>query len=95
MEKFKNLLEEYGRLALVVHLLMWFVTFLVMFCIIQFGMKDWVVGHLSNFLGEEYAQAGTVLIAYAATKLTQPIRLMLLVVLVPFIKRLMDERASV
>ena len=94
MEKFKKLLEEYGRLALVVHLSVWLVTFLVMFCIIQFGMKDWVVGHLSNFLDEEYAQAGTVLIAYAATKLTQPIRFMLLVVLVPSVKRLIDERNS-
>ena len=94
MEKFKNLLEEYGRLALVVHLVLWLVTFLVMICIVQFGMKDWVIDHLSNSLGEEYAQAGVVLIAYAATKLTQPIRILLLVVLVPFIKRQMDEKVS-
>ena len=92
MEKIKKLIEEYGRLVLIIHLLMWGVTFCVVFCVIQFGMRDWVVGHLTNWVGEEYAQAGTVLVAYAATKLTQPVRVMLLVVLVPIIKRRMDEK---
>ncbi len=87
MKKLKDLLEEYGRWALFLHLLMWGVTFCVVFCIIQFGMRDWVVGHLTVWFGGEYAQAGTILVAYAATKLTQPIRLMMLVVLVPFVKR--------
>ena len=93
MERIKNLIEEYGRLVVIIHLLMWAVTFCVMFGVIQFGMRDWVVGHLTNWVGEEYAQAGTILVAYAATKLTQPVRVMLLVVLVPIIKRRMDEKA--
>lgn len=92
MKKFKELLAEYGQFAIVIHLSLYVCTFAVFFMIIQFGMKDWLLGHIESLLGKEYAQAGTILLTMAATKLTQPLRLMLLIPLVPFLKNKWDER---
>lgn len=92
MQKFKELLTEYGQLALVMHLLLYACTFTMVFLIIQMGFKDWVLGHVEALLGTEYSQAGTILLTLAVTKLTQPLRLMLLIFTVPFVKRKWDER---
>lgn len=92
MQKFKDLLTEYGQLALVMHLLLYACTFVMVFIIIQMGFKDWVLGHAEALLGTEYSQAGTILLTLAVTKLTQPFRLMLLIFTVPFVKRKWDER---
>ena len=91
MQKFKDLLAEYGQLALVMHLIFYACTFLIVLIIIQLGLKDWVLGHAESFLGEEYSKAGTILLTMAVTKLTQPFRLMLLIPTVPFVKQKWDE----
>lgn len=92
MQKFKELLTEYGQLALVMHLCLYACTFLTVFTVIQLGFKDWVLEHAESLLGEQYSQAGTIILTLAVTKLTQPFRLMLLIPMVPFIKRKWDER---
>ena len=92
MQKFKDLLTEYGQVALVMHLLLYACTFVMVFIIIQMGFKDWVLGHTEALLGTEYSQAGTILLTLAVTKLTQPFRLMFLIFTVPFVKRKWDER---
>ena len=92
MQKFKELLAEYGQLALIMHLFLYACTFLTVFTVIQLGFKDWVLGHAESLLGERYSEAGTVLLTLAVTKLTQPFRLMLLIPMVPFVKRKWDER---
>lgn len=92
MEKFKELLAEYGQFAIAIHLLMYVCTFAVFFAIIHLGMKDWLMQFVTQYIGEDYAQAGTILLTMAATKLTQPIRLMLLIPLVPLLKSKWDER---
>lgn len=92
MQKFKELLAEYGQVAVVMHLLLYACTFVTVFIVIHVGLKDWVLGHAEVLLGDKYSQAGTILLTLAVTKLTQPFRLMLLIPLVPFIKQKWDER---
>ena len=91
MQKFKDLLAEYGQLALVMHLILYACTFIIVLAVIQLGLKDWVLSHAEALLGEEYSQAGTLLLTMAVTKLTQPFRLMFLILAVPFVKRKWDE----
>lgn len=92
MQKFKELLAEYGQFALIMHLSLYACTFVLVFAIIHLGLKDWVLGHAETLLGSEYSKAGTIILTFAVTKLTQPFRLMLLIPLVPFVKRKWDER---
>ena len=92
MQKFKDLLAEYGQVALIMHLLLYACTFIAVFIVIHIGLKDWVLSHAEALLGEKYSQAGTIILTLAVTKLTQPVRLMLLIPLVPFVKQKWDER---
>jgi len=92
MQKLKELLTEYGQFALIMHLILWACTFAIVFAAINLGLKDWVIGYAETILGEEYSKAGIVLLAYAMTKLTQPIRILILIPLVPFVKNKWDER---
>lgn len=92
MQKFKELLAEYGQVAVIMHLLLYACTFIIVFIVIHIGLKDWVLGYAEAMLGDKYSQAGTILLTLAVTKLTQPFRLMLLIPLVPFIKQKWDER---
>ena len=94
MTKLKELFEKYGQLTLVLHLGMYALTFLFMMCVIQFGLRDTVVDLMSTWFGEDYVQAGTWVMVFAATKVTQPVRLMLLVVLVPWFHRYLEERKN-
>ena len=86
------MLAEYGQVALIMHLLLYACTFIAVFIVIHIGLKDWVLSHAEAMLGEKYSQAGTILLTLAVTKLTQPVRLMLLIPLVPFVKQKWDER---
>ena len=92
MQRFKELLAEYGRFAVVIHLILYACTFAIFFSIINLGMKDWVLEQAEAFLGSEYTAAGTFLLTLAVTKLTQPLRLMILIPLVPFLKQKWDAR---
>ena len=92
MQKLKELLTEYGQFALIMHLVLWACTFVMVFAAINLGLKDWVIGYAETILGEEYSKAGIVLLAYAMTKLTQPLRILILIPLVPFVKNKWDER---
>ena len=92
MQKLKELLTEYGQFALIMHLVLWACTFMMVFAAINLGLKDWVIGYAETILGEEYSKAGIVLLAYAMTKLTQPLRILILIPLVPFVKNKWDER---
>ena len=92
MQRFKELLAEYGKFAVVIHLILYACTFAIFFSIINLGMKDWVLEQAEVFLGSEYTAAGTFLLTLAMTKLTQPLRLMILIPLVPFLKQKWDAR---
>lgn len=94
MHKMKELFEKYGQLALVLHLLMYAVTFAVMFCVIHFGFRETIIELLVSWIGDEYVQAGTWVVVFAATKATQPLRIMLLFVCVPWLHRYLEQRKS-
>ena len=53
MQKFKDLLAEYGQVALIMHLLLYACTFIAVFIVIHIGLKDWVLSHAEALLGTE------------------------------------------
>ena len=87
----KEIIEKYGRLAIIIYLSTFVLTFSGVFCLIQMGMKESVVEFFTSYLGEEYAAAGTVALAYAITKITQPIRIGVTVLLLPIIAKQKSE----
>ena len=95
MQRFKELLSEYGKFAVAIHLILYVCTFATFFIIINLGLKDWVLEQVEVFLGSEYTAAGTFLLTLAVTKLTQPLRFMILIPLVPFLKQKWDARKGV
>ena len=82
-KRWKEILEKYGRLAIIIYLVTFVFTFGGTFLMIQFGFKDSVVQFFQEYLGDEYSAAGTVVLAYAITKITQPIRIALTIVVLP------------
>ena len=83
-DKLKKILEKYGTVAIVIYLVTFLITFVSVFSLLQFGFKDSVVAFFQEHLGERYSSAGTLAVAYAITKVTQPIRIGVTIVLVPF-----------
>jgi hypothetical protein len=84
-EKWKNILERYGTIALVIYLVTFVVTFVAIYSLIEFGFEDSIVSFFEEHLGEKYSSAGTLVVAYALTKATQPIRIGITILLVPIV----------
>jgi hypothetical protein len=74
---FKELLAEYGRVAITVYLVIFVATLLGSWMAIRMGWRT------SGTAGN----AGTLAAAYVATKLTQPLRIAATVVLTPVVAR--------
>lgn len=95
MSKIKKLISEYGQLALILHIALFVITFAMMFCVVEFGFRETIMMKLQEYFGEEYAQAGTWLVVYAATKITQPLRIVLMIFLLPILKQRWNQSADV
>ncbi len=78
---FKQLLEEYGRVAIAVYLVLFAATLLGSWMAIRMGWRT--AGTAGN--------VGTFAAAYVATKLTQPIRLAATVVLTPLVAKVHER----
>ena len=89
--KWKKMFEEYGRLAIIVHLTIFFLTWSCFFVLIQFGFRDTVMEYFQDRLSGESASAGTVFLAYGVTRLVSPIRIAVTAALVPLIARMKTQ----
>ena len=83
MSRINQLIEEYGSIAIGTYLVIFALTFVSFWGLISFGfdlsaLSSWFVG---------LPEVGTLAIAYAATKLTQPLRIALCIILIPVVHR--------
>ena len=78
----KNILAEYGAIAVVLYLTIFFVVFIGAYFAISLG---WAPKSVAG-------SAGAWTAAYIVTKLTQPLRIAGTVVLTTFLGRLWDRR---
>ena len=78
---FKQLLAEYGRVAITVYLVIFVATLLGSWMAIRMGWRT--TGAAGN--------AGTLAAAYLATKLTQPLRIAATVVLTPVVAKVHER----
>jgi hypothetical protein len=81
LEKFRNLMVEYGVIALVVHY--------VIFAIVIFGF--WFAIKSGWRSSTATGNAGTWAAAYIAAKITQPLRIIATVAITPFIARVYER----
>jgi len=86
-KKLTEIVEQYGRWVFIIYITTFVLTFGAVFLLLQIGFKESVVVFFTDNLGEEYASAGTAVLAYAITKATQPIRIAVTIVLVPLFGR--------
>ena len=77
-ERLKKLFDQYGRIALI--------TYFSIFGLVLAGFA--VAVHFGVQLEGTSGAAGTLGMAYAATKLTQPLRILATLVLTPLLGRL-------
>jgi hypothetical protein len=86
-KKLTEIIEQYGRWVFIIYISTFVLTFGGVFLLLQVGFKESVVAFFTDNLGEEYASAGSAVLAYAITKATQPIRIAITIALVPFFGR--------
>ena len=87
----KELLSEYGGVAMTVYFAIFFICLVFFYLAIQSGTDLSQFEWFSGTLG----QAGTLGIAYAATKVIQPIRIGLTVLLTPVVAKWSHRRKAV
>ena len=80
-KKIQDLIALYGKLAFIIYLSIFFLVFVTFYLMLQAGVD---LESLSWFQGR-LGQAGTVVIAWVATKLTQPIRIAVTVAITPIV----------
>jgi len=81
--RWKEMLEEYGKVALVV----WFTIFGLVFA-------GFVIAIEQGFQPEGVEAAGSWAMAYAATQLTKPLRIMAVLFLTPIVARVWRGRSG-
>jgi type IV secretory pathway TraG/TraD family ATPase VirD4 len=93
-KKWTELIEKYGKWVFIIYLTTFVVTFGSVFILLQVGFKDSVVAYFIDNLGEEYASAGSAVLAYAITKATQPIRIAITILVVPLVARISNPASE-
>lgn len=87
-KKWKEIVEEYGKLAFVVYMTIFVLTLSGFFLLLKFGFSEMLLGWFEGSISEETLTASTGVAAYALTKLTQPIRIFVTISLLPIISRI-------
>lgn len=83
-ERLKTLMETYGRLAFIIYFTIFFGT-----------LGGFIVAIKAGFEVDGGAEStGTVVVAYAATKALQPIRILATLALTPMIDQLLKRRKA-
>lgn len=77
----KQILVEYGAIAVAVYLALFFIVLFAFWAAIRFGWEP--SGALAN--------VGAFTAAYLATKITQPLRIIATLAITPFIARLVER----
>ena len=81
--KLKELIELYGSTALICYLVIFIVSMVGFYVIIQAGVD---LNSYSFFSGK-LASTGTIVLAWAATKVIQPFRIALTILLTPIVAK--------
>jgi len=87
--KVQNLFSEYGRTGIIVYFTIFFMTFLGFWILLTVGVDIRTWSYFSS-LGD----VGAIGLAYAATKIMQPIRIALTLVLTPLVARVLPRNKS-
>lgn len=87
--KVQNLFSEYGRTGIIVYFTIFFMTFFGFWTLLTVGVDIRTWSYFSS-LGD----VGAIGLAYAAAKITQPIRIALTLVLTPLVARVLPRKKS-
>lgn len=83
-DRFKTLLAEYGKVAMIIYFSIFGLVFLGFAVAIRMGVE----------VESAAGNAGTLGAAYVATKLTQPLRILATLVLTPIVGKLVERFVS-
>ena len=77
--KLQDMFAQYGRMGIIVYFAIFFLCFLIFWMILSFGVdiRSW------SWFSGKFGNLGSFALAYAATKILQPIRIGLTLVLTP------------
>ena len=83
-QKLTEVMERYGKIAIYLYLAIFFVTLFSVWLLVQSGVE---LQEVSWFQEGLVGQAGTLTIAYVVTKILQPVRIGLMLLLLPLFGR--------
>jgi len=83
----KEKLEEYGKMGMILYLSIFAITLVGFFVLLQLGFSEILVSVFEGYLSEEVITTSTGVFAYALTKITQPLRIVLTLALLPLIAK--------
>ena len=86
--KLQDVFTQYGRMGIIVYFGIFFLCFFVFWMILAFGIDIRSWSWFSGRLGE----LGSIGLAYAATKLLQPIRIGLTILITPLFFRIFPQK---
>lgn len=87
-KKWKEIVTEYGMLAFIVYMLIFVLTLGMFFSLLKLGFSDMLLEWIGDSIPQETITASTGVLAYALTKLTQPVRIFITISLLPMISRI-------
>lgn len=87
-KKWKEIVEEYGKLAFVVYMAIFITTLIGFFILLKLGFSEILLEWFQGSISEDTLTASTGVLAYALTKITQPVRIFLTISLLPIISRM-------
>jgi hypothetical protein len=92
-ERMKEFVEQYGMMALAVYFAIFGLSIAVFMVLIRLGAQSTdVFTRLGLKVDSTAGFMGSLTLAYAATKLTQPVRIGIWFVVTPVIARIMNRR---
>lgn len=89
--KLQDVFTQYGRMGIIVYFGIFFLSFFVFWTILSFGIDIRSWSWFSGILGD----LGSIGLAYAATKLVQPIRIGLTILITPLVVRVVPLQQEI
>ena len=82
-EKFTELMEEYGRIAVILYFAIFFLTLFSFYALLKTGFAEAIIEWSQLSVDEDSIAVSSMVIAYGLTKITQVPRIMLTILLLP------------
>lgn len=91
-QKWIEIVEKYGKIAVILYFIIFFVSLFSFFALLEFGFSERILEWFGASISAEKLSAGNMVLAYALTKITQPIRILITVLCLPLTEKIIPPK---